>query len=503
MIKYIFSIFPLMMACAVLIGWQWDIDFLKRLVGQTAMNPISAVLFLFLGLETARLLRRSSNTMAKILGLSSVFVVLAVSAAKLADICFHTQMHFDRLLFTQKLLSETVPNQMAPNSALCFLIFGIITLMLRSTSARVITAAQALTIIPVSIGLTALIGYLYSIKVFYAVTIYIPMALATALSFISVSFSVWQVFPQIGLAQVINDKGVAGQMARFLLPACFIIPGAIGWLRILLTRSNLVDVEVGTALTITLSSALLMMLTFFTARQLYIVDSKRKLVEQHLLEFYALLAHELRSPLTSINGSIALLTGGIVEPASEQATEMLQIAETETVRMLRLINELLDLEKIEKGHWPLKVTEVAPDHVVSVALTGIQGMAKMAKINLRSKIACKDPIKCDVDRLQQVLINLLSNAIKFTPPHGEVLLEVEPVDMGVKFSIVDTGPGIASDQIAKLFQKFGQLDTIPTEFRSTGLGLSIAKAIVEQHGGKIGIVSELGKGSTFWFTLPK
>ena len=503
MIKYVFSLFPLIIACGALIGWHWDIDILKRQVGPTAMNPVTAVLFLLLSLETARLLRRFDNAKASLVGLSLVIVVLVVSAAKMCDICFHTHMHVDELLFKQKLLSEALPNQMAPNTALCFLIFSNILLMLRSTSARVITAAQVLTVVPVSIGLTALIGYLYSIKVFYAVTIFIPMAFATATSFIFLSFGVWEVFPQIGLAQIIKNRGVAGQMVRFLLPACFIIPGAVGWLRISLTQSKMLDAEIGTAITITLSSALLSILTFFTARQLYIVDSKRKLVEQHLLEFYALLAHELRSPLTSIRGSIALLSGGIIEPGSDESMEMLQIAETETDRMLRLINELLDLEKIEKGHWPLKVAEAQPDLLVSVALNGVQGMAKIAQINLRSEITCTDLIKCDVDRLQQVLINLLSNAIKFTPPHSEVLLQVEPVDSGVKFSIIDTGPGIASDQIAKLFQRFGQLNTIPTEFRSSGLGLSIAKAIVEQHGGKIGIVSELGKGTTFWFTLPK
>ncbi|MDZ4834006.1 MAG: HAMP domain-containing sensor histidine kinase [Candidatus Melainabacteria bacterium] len=502
MTKFVFSVFPLLLALAALVGWQWDINFLTRLCGPTAMNPATAVGFLILGLETARLISHSTNATADRLGLSAIIFVLIGSVGKLFDVCFHTQLNMDKILFAQKLLNESPPNQMAPNTALCFVIFCVVALMMRSKSDRVRSAAQVLTVVPISVGLVASFGYLYGIAPFFTVTIFIPMALGTAMSFISLAFGMWRIFPQVGFAQIFNNDGAAGRTTRFILPACVIVPGLIGWLRILVTRAQLLDGEVATAISVTLSAALLMTITFLTARQLYSVDSKRKIAEQHLLDFYSLLAHELRSPLTSILGSIGLLNGGIVERSSEDAAELLRITETETNRLLRLIDDLLDIDKIEKGYWPLEYTEAKPEQVVSGALNGLQGMASTAKIKLRSEIACTAPIRCDVDRLQQVLTNLISNAIKFTPANGEVLLQMVPDDAGVKFEIIDTGPGIASDQIGKLFQKFGQLNTISTEFRSTGLGLSIAKAIVEQHGGEIGINSELGKGSTFWFTLP-
>ncbi len=146
------------MACAALIGWLCDIDFLKRLVGSTAINPISAICFTLLGLETARLLRQLNHPNAKLIGLVAVLVVLAVNTGKLGEVFFHTQMHLDKVLFAEKLSRETTPNQMAPNTAFCFAILSIITLMMRSASNRIVSAAQLLTIVPVSVGLTAVFG---------------------------------------------------------------------------------------------------------------------------------------------------------------------------------------------------------------------------------------------------------------------------------------------------------------------------------------------------------
>ncbi len=224
--------------------------------------------------------------------------------------------------------------------------------------------------------------------------------------------------------------------------------------------------------------------------------TERKAIDRMKNEFVSIVSHELRTPLTSIRGALGLLEAGVLGPQNERALRMVKIARRNADRLIRLIGDILDLEKIEAGKLSLKLEPLDAEGLVSTAVDEITGMAEQAKVSVRHETAEVPRIRADRDRVVQVLVNLLSNAIKFSPEGSEVAVRAEaaPGDR-VRFSVSDRGPGIPAGKIGALFGKFQQLDSSDSrKFGGTGLGLSIAKAIVEQHGGTIGVESAGGRG---------
>ncbi|NUQ74885.1 MAG: PAS domain S-box protein, partial [Polyangiaceae bacterium] len=219
-----------------------------------------------------------------------------------------------------------------------------------------------------------------------------------------------------------------------------------------------------------------------------------KEVDRMKSEFISTVSHELRTPLTSIRGALGLLDGGVVGTLPPEAQEVVQIAIANSERLVRLINELLELDKMEAGKLELHLQNIDPAKLVTAALEGIRGMADQAGIKLSGSIDVRGVVRGDWDRLIQVLTNLLSNAIKFSPEGGRVHVNVERVSRaGLRFSVVDEGPGVPPDQLHKLFKKFQQLDSSDSRQKGgTGLGLAISKALVEHHGGTIGVDSRPG-----------
>lgn len=233
-----------------------------------------------------------------------------------------------------------------------------------------------------------------------------------------------------------------------------------------------------------------------------ITDHKE--VDRMKSEFISTVSHELRTPLTSIRGALGLLEGGVVGPLTAEAQEVVQIAMDNSQRLIRLINELLELDKMEAGKIELCLQNIDPNKLSKAALEGIRGMADQAGVQLALSLEARGIVRGDWDRLIQVLTNLLSNAIKFSPKGGVVQLKVERGSrIGLRFAVKDDGPGIAADQVHKLFRKFQQLDASDARQKGgTGLGLAISKALVEHHGGMIGVDSREGEGSIFWFEVP-
>ncbi len=237
---------------------------------------------------------------------------------------------------------------------------------------------------------------------------------------------------------------------------------------------------------------------------IYLRDiSERKEVERMKNEFISTVSHELRTPLTSIRGSLGLLENGIMGTLPPQAEDMVRIARTNTERLIRLINDILDLEKIESGKLELKWQALEPSELIDATFSGLRGMADTAQVTLRSSTVGAGLVRGDRDRLIQVLTNLVSNAIKFSPPRGVVKVSATRDARGaVRFSIVDRGPGISTEQLGRLFGKFQQLDGSDTRSKGgTGLGLAISQSIIEQHGGHIEVNSVPGEGATFTFTV--
>jgi signal transduction histidine kinase/CheY-like chemotaxis protein/tetratricopeptide (TPR) repeat protein len=233
--------------------------------------------------------------------------------------------------------------------------------------------------------------------------------------------------------------------------------------------------------------------------------SERREVDRLKSEFVSTVSHELRTPLTSIRGSLGLIEGGVMGEVAPPVLELVRIARTSTDRLVRLINDILDLEKMESGRLELRPELLAPGELLCAAAEGLEGAAAAAGVRLVAEAAAGlPPVRADRDRLLQVLTNLASNAVKFSPAGAEVRLRAGLAPGGgVSFRVEDRGPGIPAEGLARLFHRFVQLDASDTRARGgTGLGLAISKAIVEQHGSQLEVESEVGRGSTFHFTLP-
>jgi PAS domain S-box-containing protein len=232
--------------------------------------------------------------------------------------------------------------------------------------------------------------------------------------------------------------------------------------------------------------------------------SERKRIERMKSEFVATVSHELRTPLTSIRGSLGLLAGGQLGELSEGVSEMIQIAMNNSDRLVRLVNDILDIEKIESGRLEFRLQQVNLSQAVQDAVENTRGFAadKAVRVEVQGELA-ELYVQADPDRLAQVLANLLSNALKFSPS-GEVV-DVSLVGCGdrVRVTVRDRGPGVPEAFRSKIFQRFAQADSSDTRKNAgTGLGLSIAKAIVDRLGGTIGFGDADGGGATFFFELP-
>jgi PAS domain S-box-containing protein len=232
--------------------------------------------------------------------------------------------------------------------------------------------------------------------------------------------------------------------------------------------------------------------------------SERKEIDRLKTEFVSVVSHELRTPLTSIRGSLGLMEGGAVGELPAKARELVAIARQNADRLIRLINDILDLEKIEAGKIQLNVAALEPGELVERTVAELRAMALQYKVRITPAFARRDAVAGDHDRVIQVLTNLVSNALKFSPEDGEVTIAVDDGTPGfLRFTVTDQGPGISEDQRARLFGRFVQLDAADTRKRGgTGLGLAISRSLVEQQSGRIGVDSTPGQGSSFWFELP-
>jgi PAS domain S-box-containing protein len=233
---------------------------------------------------------------------------------------------------------------------------------------------------------------------------------------------------------------------------------------------------------------------------------QQKQVEQMKNDFVSVVSHELRTPLTSIRGALGLLAGGVSGELPEKARILLDIAAKNSDRLGRLINDILDIEKIESGKMGFRFVPLELMPLLEQAMESNRGYATTYEVELRIVSGVESlRVWADADRLQQVISNLLSNACKFSPRGG--LVEIAAVRCNgnrVRISVTDHGKGIPPEFQASIFEKFVQADISSTrEKGGTGLGLSISKAIVERHGGRIGFESEPGVATTFAFELPE
>ena len=220
-------------------------------------------------------------------------------------------------------------------------------------------------------------------------------------------------------------------------------------------------------------------------------------------EFISTVSHELRTPLTSLRAALGLVTGGTLAARPEKLQQMLDIATGNTDRLVRLVNDILELERIGSGKAELHYTMCSADDLFRRAVGLQQTGASKAQLRITFNSQGVN-VWADPDRVLQTLTNLISNAIKFSPPSTEIHLRARRVDANeAELQVRDQGRGIPNDKLESIFERFHQVDASDSRtMGGTGLGLAICRSIVNQHGGRIWATSTLGKGSTFHFTLP-
>jgi len=221
-------------------------------------------------------------------------------------------------------------------------------------------------------------------------------------------------------------------------------------------------------------------------------------------DFIHSITHDLRSPMTSIRGFMEILLDGSAGEITEQQREFLQIMDDSSKKLLGLINNILDVAKLESGKIDITLSRVNAGRLVNNIVKALKLRAEKGQITLRAKETAKLPdINADAGLLERTIENLISNALKFTPAGGRVSVETEDFEDRIQVSVTDTGEGIPQNFLNKVFDKFQQVENSMTKKKGTGLGLAISRYIVEAHRGKIWVESEPGKGSKFQFYIPK
>ncbi len=238
-------------------------------------------------------------------------------------------------------------------------------------------------------------------------------------------------------------------------------------------------------------------------REIEVKSRELQVVSQHKSEFLASMSHELRTPLNAIIGFSDVLLEGMFGETNEKQTEYLRDILASGQHLLSLINDILDLSKIEAGRMELELTDFDVSEAVDNALILMRERASRRGLHLERTVDERvGEIRADERKVKQVLLNLLSNAVKFTPEGGRIMVRAVLVDGMAEISVTDTGVGIAPEDHEAVFEEFRQVGRTDKKAEGTGLGLALCRRFVELHGGRIWVKSQLGAGSTFAFTLP-
>jgi signal transduction histidine kinase len=231
--------------------------------------------------------------------------------------------------------------------------------------------------------------------------------------------------------------------------------------------------------------------------------TESRAIEKMKNEFISIVSHELRTPLASIRGALGLLAAGVLQAQPETAQQMLNIAYSDTERLVRLVNDILDLEHLESNKFTLVRQWCDAATLIRQSVEAVKVLATENNISLVMLLNSVQ-IWVDFDRIMQTLVNLIGNAIKFSTPNSTVTVSVENFSDHVLFKVQDQGRGIPNQMLESIFGRFQQVDASDSRQKGgTGLGLAICRGIIQQHGGAIWAESVLGKGSVFYFTIPK
>jgi signal transduction histidine kinase len=499
-------------ACVVgvfgLLGWVLEISALTSYVqGALQITPNVALAISLSGvaiiLETARL-----GAWARWCSFGAGLLVLGLGTVTLFEYLAELDLGIDGLW----LVFDT--RRMAPNTALALVFMGWSVIAVRARHRRLVLSAQVAATACALVALLLVAGYLYGARAFAGIAGFTRMALPTAIALAMLALGSLLVRPDVGLMAIVTRQTAGGSLIRHLLLPAILLPALVGGVTLAGYRAGLYSLPFAEALSLVMDVILLGVIVWRTALKLERIDRARRDAElekhhadllaaesQRTVEtqedILAIVSHDLRSPLNVISLSAAQLARSPQGAVTLRASESIRRA---TERMDKLITDLVDFASIRAGTMRIEQARVDAAGLLEEAIRLLQPAADAKGVKLLASGVEDHPIVyCDRHRVLQVLANVVGNSIKFTPAGGRIELAVVSHGREIELTVRDTGPGIAADQVNKVFDRFWK-GRGPGA--GAGLGLAIAKAIVEIHSGRIWVESAVGVGTAMHFTLP-
>lgn len=508
---------------AVVAGWLTHSQLLKSLVpGFVTMKVNTALAFTFIGGSLVLVASRRHLRVARVLAAAAALI----GALTLLEYLAGADLRIDQLLLAEASDVRGIPGRMSPLTAFCLALLGVSLLLCSTGSRTAARAADGLALVGLVVSLVALSGYAYGTSRLYGIGRHTQVALHTAALLVVLSVGLLAARREGGVAALLAGHDAGSVAARRGLPVALALPVLLGPFMLLLRRRGVVDEPMAYALIVITSSMAMALVLFLTARHLNRLDALRRGAEaerrgtlrhaaqaerqrtrtleelqQLREEFLAIVAHDLRSPILAIS----LQSEQLLRKA--QANEVtVEVASLERIRrsalkLQNMVSVLLDASRVELGQVQIERRAMRVGEAVSALVKEIEPALAPHPVSV---CVSEDvpQVLADPLRFDQILTNLLENAAKHSPPDSPVVVSVSREGDGVLVSVSDQGPGIDRGHLERLFDRYFQSDRARAAGKGLGLGLFIAKGLVEAHSGRIWVQSTPGAGSAFHVWLP-